>query len=71
MTKLHYHNLIADIEAQIADSGPLDRSRLRAHLAATKRQAARQGFSLQRFGARPEQDRIEEEIEAQFDNLPV
>ncbi|WP_323763364.1 hypothetical protein [Marinovum sp.] len=71
MTKLQYQNLIADIEAQIADSGPIDRSRLRAHLAAMKRRAATDGVRLYRPGARPEQDRIEEEIEAQFDNLPV
>ncbi|WP_417523777.1 hypothetical protein [Marinovum sp.] len=71
MTKLQYQTLIADIEAQIAASGPVDRDRLRAHLAAMKRSAATRGVHVSRFGRRPELDRIEDAIEAQFDNLPV
>lgn len=71
MTRMQYQTLIADIEAQIAASGPLDKDRLRAHLAAMKQKVGTDRVHFGRYGTRPEQDRFEEEVEAQFDNLPV
>ncbi len=71
MAKLQYERLIANTEAQIGASGPRERAPLRAHLSQMRHKAARDGVHFDRHAKRAELDRIEEEVEAQFDNLPI
>lgn len=71
MSEADYRSLIADIESQIAASGYQDRARLRRHLAAVHDKAQDLGLKATHTGSRPEQDRIDDLVEAQFDNLPI
>lgn len=71
MSETDYKMLVADIESQIAASGYQDRARLRRHLAVIHTKAQDLGLRAWHPGSRPEQDRVEDMIEAQFDNLPV
>ncbi|TNF20706.1 MAG: hypothetical protein EP318_10010 [Rhodobacteraceae bacterium] len=71
MSEADYKNLVADIESQIATSGYQDRARLRRHLAVIHEKARGFGLRPDRRGARAELDRVEDMVEAQFDNLPV
>lgn len=71
MTEASYRILFNQIEAQIADSDHAERGRLRLHLDALRREASAKGIRIAHRSGRPEQDRIEDEIEAQFDNFPV
>lgn len=71
MSETDYKELVADIESQIAASGYQDRARLRRHLAVIHAKAKDMGLRAWHPGARPEQDRIDDMVEAQFDNLPV
>lgn len=71
MTEATYRALFEQIEAQIADSDAEERGRLRAHLDELFNEASAKGIRIAHPGARPEQDRDEDDIEAQFDNFPV
>lgn len=71
MSEADYRQLFSQIEAQIAASGREERARLNAHLNDLHQEALARGIRIHRPGARPELDRVEDEIEAQFDNFPV
>ncbi|MGY3437347.1 MULTISPECIES: hypothetical protein [unclassified Marinovum] len=71
MTNTQFKILFDDIESQIAASGRRDRDVLRQHLRTLQQKAASQGYRGYHPGSRPEQDRIDDDVEAQFDNLPI
>lgn len=71
MSETDYRTLVADIESQIAASSYQERARLRRHLAALHEKAQDLGLRAWNPGSRPEQDRVDDQVEAQFDNLPV
>ena len=71
MSEAQYRKLFHQIEAQIAASGKAERDRLPAHLRDLHQEALSKGIRVDRPGARPELDRIDEDIEAQFDNFPI
>ncbi len=71
MKESDYRELIAQVEAQIADSSPNERAPLRKHLDELHTKALSDGIRINNPGARADQDRLEDEVEAQFDNMPV
>ncbi len=71
MSETDYKSMVANIESQIAASSAGERARLRQHLRALHDRAQGLGLGMGRRRARPEQDRIDDQIEAQFDNVPV
>ncbi|MCJ7874643.1 hypothetical protein Q4577_02610 [Marinovum sp. 2_MG-2023] len=72
MHRSQYQRLFADIDAQIAASGVADRQVLRQHRLELQRKADSEGVRVSDPRcARAEQDRIDDAVEAQFDNLPV
>ena len=71
MSETDYKSMVENIESQIAASGYRERAKLRQHLAALHEKAQGLGLGLSRRRARPEQDRIDDLVEAQFDNVPV
>ncbi|MDA7427185.1 hypothetical protein PGB28_01850 [Primorskyibacter aestuariivivens] len=71
MSEAQYRELFHQLRAQIAVSGMAERERLIAHLQELHQEALSRGIRIDRPGTRPELDRIDEDIEAQFDNFPI
>lgn len=71
MSEAKYRALFTQIKEQMAGSDPVERERLNQHLNTLHQEALAKGIRIEHPGARPEQDRVEEDVEANFDNLPI